>query len=506
MGYDKYYIFRKQVSFDSGDTWNDVIPIEETPSGDPIGSYSTVYECEGRPVPPMYTWRQVDNEFICEGAIKYYKQYKQVSTDGGTTWQDVSPAVTKPGDIKHYGSAECLGISATTSDYLTFYAVDNCTFHCYSSWSYSIDGGEWINYYPPVVIPATVSVQSGHTISMRIPENGQYPLQLDSSTSGRFIAYGNAYSACMEIEGVDWDTVTPTGSPRRIFSSNSSQSGLTDASMLLLPARNITERMYEDMFIHCVNMVLPPELPATNMAYNCYNQMFYDCTSLETVPLLPATTLADYCYDAMFENCTSLETLPNNFLPVTNLSGCTGCYRNMFARCHNLRTIPNNLLPATTLADSCYAGMFRDCSTLNNPPALPATNLENACYAGMFNNCMSLSYAPSLPATTLADYCYDAMFFDCRSLIKAPDLSASTLVYGCYYEMFYGCYNLTELKCLATSIPSDCSQWDPGKTHPFQYWLKNVYTDGGVLYKKSEMDYIAYGERQIPGGWQQVNV
>ena len=44
-------------------------------------------------------------------------------------------------------------------------------------------------------------------------------------------------------------------------------------------------------------------------------------------------------------------------------------------------------LPATTLAISCYAGMFADCSGLTAAPSLPATTLAIDCYAGMFQDC-----------------------------------------------------------------------------------------------------------------------
>lgn len=43
--YNKYYVYKEQVSYDGGETWSDTG--SETPSGDPIGSYSTLVECEG---------------------------------------------------------------------------------------------------------------------------------------------------------------------------------------------------------------------------------------------------------------------------------------------------------------------------------------------------------------------------------------------------------------------------------------------------------------------------
>ena len=45
MIYKKFYLWKEQVSLDGGETWEDTG--NETPSGDPIASYSTLEECEG---------------------------------------------------------------------------------------------------------------------------------------------------------------------------------------------------------------------------------------------------------------------------------------------------------------------------------------------------------------------------------------------------------------------------------------------------------------------------
>ena len=123
------------------------------------------------------------------------------------------------------------------------------------------------------------------------------------------------------------------------------------------------------------------------------------------------------------------------------------CYANMFRNCTSLTTAPS--LPATTLANRCYAYMFFGCTSLTTAPlSLPATTLTNSCYASMFRNCTSLTTAPSLPATTLADSCYDYMFCGCTSLTAAPSLPATTLKGYCYYSMFDGC---TKIKLSTTA-------------------------------------------------------
>lgn len=47
MSYKKYYLYKQEVSFDQGETWEDVFPLVTTPSGDSIGEYATLQECEG---------------------------------------------------------------------------------------------------------------------------------------------------------------------------------------------------------------------------------------------------------------------------------------------------------------------------------------------------------------------------------------------------------------------------------------------------------------------------
>lgn len=47
MSYKKYYLYKQQVSYDDGETWEDVSPLVTTPSGSPIGEYATLEQCEG---------------------------------------------------------------------------------------------------------------------------------------------------------------------------------------------------------------------------------------------------------------------------------------------------------------------------------------------------------------------------------------------------------------------------------------------------------------------------
>lgn len=82
----KYYIYKEQISYDGGQTWEDTG--NQTISGDPIGEYATEEECEGTtpPVPPT-------------GSVRFYASsidnvtHEPLPCDitvNGVTYQNVS--------------------------------------------------------------------------------------------------------------------------------------------------------------------------------------------------------------------------------------------------------------------------------------------------------------------------------------------------------------------------------------------------------------------------------
>lgn len=101
-GTSKYYKEYYQVSYDEGQTWENVSP-EQTKIGGLIEANST--DCGY--VTPQYRWYTSQDEYICNGTTKYEKQYYQVSNDGGETWQNVSPEKTRRGSVIEYNSADC---------------------------------------------------------------------------------------------------------------------------------------------------------------------------------------------------------------------------------------------------------------------------------------------------------------------------------------------------------------------------------------------------------------
>ena len=102
-GTSKYYKLYYQVSNDGGQTWQNVSP-EQTKIGDLIESNSS--DCGY--VTPQYRWQKAPStDYVCSGTTKYYKEYYQVSTDGGETWENVSPEQTRYGSVIEYDSTDC---------------------------------------------------------------------------------------------------------------------------------------------------------------------------------------------------------------------------------------------------------------------------------------------------------------------------------------------------------------------------------------------------------------
>lgn len=451
----KFYKVVRQVSYDNGSTW---VNIGETQKGD-LYEYDSA-ECGAV---TQYRWVDVTGAYTCEGTTKYQKTKRQVSTDGGTTWQDVSPAEYGKGDMIETESIDCGYDTAYSGQYLTFIAREDTAFQ-FRSWIYesgdrigknsiyySLDGGNtWTkhsnldnssNNWTPVVKKGNKILWKGNfTPNFCEPFDGDYQvLSFNNSfkSNGKFDVVGNVMS---------------------LYYSDNFRGKTSLANTF-----GVFIGLFRDCdgLINANNMVLP----ATTLGERCYDDMFGDCSNLITFPVLPATTLANFCYDSMFDGCTSLTTAP--VLPVTNLSG----------------------------AIWCYCTMFRGCTSLTTPPALPATSLARRCYQQMFENCTNLTTAPSLAATTLEEYCYGAMFRGCTSLTTAPDLTAPTLVEGCYSAMFVECSSLSHIKCLATNISA--SRCVSG-------WVDGV-SSSGTFVKASSMNNWSTGVNGIPTNWTVQN-
>lgn len=346
MAYNKYYLQKKQVSYDNGLTWEDVTP-SETRQGAYIDSYQTLAECEG-------------------DYSKQYLTFESLEDNNAISW--IAGAIAG-------GGITAKTISASTDNGVTWTAYTSTT------------GGTTI---------ATLNAGDKLLIKGENTAYGHNSVNKFVST-GQFNAYGNIMSM---ISGDSFDEATTLTEAMAFQTLFGGCTGLTSAEHLILPATTLTDTCYVSMFNGCTNLTTAPSiLPATTLTSNCYMWMFYNCTNLTTAPELPATTLANSCYQQMFGYCTSLVNAPE--LPATTLAN--SCYDSMFLGCTSLTTAPE--LPATTLANWCYTNMFNNCTSLTTAPTLSSTKLVYRCYNAMFYNCTSLSAITCLATDISATGC-----------------------------------------------------------------------------------------------------
>ena len=134
------------------------------------------------------------------------------------------------------------------------------------------------------------------------------------------------------------------------------------------------------LFNKCKVLTSAPKLPAKDLADHCYHNMFAECTAIEKAPELPATKLKEYCYYCMFDGCTALTEVPD--LPAEDLP--EQCYHWMFLGCKELVKGPK-ISAATISQYSCY-GMFSSCAKLSSVALLmPNDEIEKNVRYGLQN-------------------------------------------------------------------------------------------------------------------------
>ena len=269
-----------------------------------------------------------------------------------------------------------------------------------------------------------------------------------------------------------------------------------------LPAVNLAADCYGTMFAANYNIESVPSslLKAETMQPHCYEAMFLYCLNLQNTPDLPATTTAEGCYSFMFAVCGTLTNGPSAFA-AKELADFSCNY--MFMSCESLSGFPT--IEAETVGRFSCAYMFNNCTSLVTAPEIRATNLKymdeydrdkHGCFEGMFYDCTHLTTPPPvLPATKLRNSCYASMFKGCTSLTAAPELPAETLERRCYVGMFEGCSNLNYIKCMAI-IPAAIDGSFSGTSH----WTKDVSATGTFVRNQNMQDWTR-GNDGIPAGW-----
>ena len=282
---------------------------------------------------------------------------------------------------------------------------------------------------------------------------------------------------------------------------------------------------FSGLFNDCSALTQMPNLPAMQLAENCYQNMFKNCISLKST-ILPATTLQANCYSNMFFGCSSLSSMTTNmtaFYPsnaTTNwLSGvaATGkfsCLENLGTNsniqrgpsyCPSGWTVSNSdnlyvrftsiepnvqiemkkhgspidldleysidkiiwqkFTPGTTIISLANAGdkMYLKAGLTKNIRINNTTdnywNFSISGLVGCSGNIMSLLDSTKELSSIDYTYCFNQLFANCSALVTAPDLPAAKLTSYCYSYMFSGCTSLSMAPELpASTLATYCYQ------------------------------------------------
>lgn len=315
MGYNKYYLYKKQLSYDSGSTWYDVYPEEMIPSGDPIGHYDTAEDCG-------YLRRTVSSSTYCDGSDTYIDVSYEVSYDSGTTWEIESVSKVL---IERY-SALC---DSHRGQYLTFIprAASGATFYYHSNvtesgernkLSYSLNSGRtWTELESdertPKIRPGVRVMWKGNAVNTFYPGGSTGPcvnFEVEGDTPSTPVYFDIEGNIMSLLYGDDFVDKTDLSGKPYIFEGIFQRFwGLDNIQNLILPATTLSKGCYARMFYQCPNIGGAPSLPATTLAPGCYGHMFEDCYWLQISPILPAPILVGGCYSAMFSGCHRLRQI-----------------------------------------------------------------------------------------------------------------------------------------------------------------------------------------------------
>lgn len=331
-GNDKYEKQKYQVSHDGGITWEDVTPIQYQ-KGQLIESNSE--DCGYAPQ-PQYRWEKADtSDYMCSGTSKYYKEYYQVSYDGGNTWENVSPEQTKIGSVIETSSSDCGYVTpqyrwqkAASTDYI----CSSTTKHFKEYYQVSYDGGKtWENVSPEQTRTSIDIIETNSTDCGYVSPPSKLVLTLND---------GSTVSA-------DCDSrPSPLSKPGEISQYDTAAYQLTAVRAEI---KDCVTKIDKDTFFHFENLsgvTLPNSLIEIGREafYACYVLMhvvipnnvtsigrlaFYTCRGLRDVNFGNSVTTIEA---SAFNLCEALTT-------ITLPSSVTSLGDGAFNQCHDLRTV-----------------------------------------------------------------------------------------------------------------------------------------------------------------------
>lgn len=406
----KYYKLVRQVSYDSGQTWSNVTPLEVM-QGDLYQSGATDCGSSGD-TGYTETYRWVDSSTTqCYDDGLYYIAYKQVSYDGGINWQTVYPMEFSVGSMVEEVDCSCVTHLQTNNKFygINVYKGDGSTYDgrtistpCQTE---SYDSGEtWV----PI---------SGQTLTRKDVRGGE--------GAGNLLLRKGVVGDCVGI--IDKDAFSYATYCIDIVLPNSIREIGKWAFQYCERLKCFTipdgvESIGHKAFEYCTSL---EEITVPNSVTLMEDSVFRECYNLKNVTL---SNSLDEIDSEMFTNCSSLSsfTIPESVTTIGDwvFSGCTSL---------TSFTIPDNVT-------SIGGVMFGGCTGLRGNITIPnsVTRLGN----GTFCYCSGITSVTYESGSPIREIGWNT-FSGCTSL---ADVNIPTGVTAIRDNAFKGCSSLTELE------------------------------------------------------------
>ena len=338
---------RKQVSFDKGNTWQDVSPLE-TRAALPVIEYESI-ECGWVAPTEIYQWVLVSGAWECSGTTKMSQEKKQVSYNNGRTWQDVIPLETRA----------ALPVIETEST--------DC------------------GYVPPFYGKWAATYSDSHVETAACDSTSAITQNEISDTNLVSVKVGDC------VEKIDYQAFM--GSPIQSITIPSSVKtidnfafyhchSLTSCTM----AEGLTS-IGTQVFAYCTSL---SDVTIPNSVTNMENYAFSGCTSLTTITIPNVTTINNFT----FKNCLNLES-------ATIGSGVRTVGEGVFDGCTRLSslTISNGV---TTINAKAFSGLT-SISSITIPDSV--TSIGNSAFYKC-NSLSNLTIGSGVTSISGSAFCY----------------------------------------------------------------------------------------------------
>lgn len=203
---------------------------------------------------------------------------------------------------------------------LTFEILSNGKIEMYTNTitnpEYKLNNGEWTTFGTSGSYYQLNSLKTGDEVQIRA-SGWNYGAYNQLKCSSIFNLKGNI----MSIKNpTDFHNITTIGNYAfsYIFRDNT---GLTDASKLVLPATTLGNGCYDDMFWNCTSLTTAPVLPATTLVEGCYGYMFQGCSNLNYIKCLATDISAARCTNSWL---SGVQTTSGTFVKAAGVNWPSG--------------------------------------------------------------------------------------------------------------------------------------------------------------------------------------